>query len=799
MLIGANLLSLRMLVVLLAVAQAHGDWLVDDVTTVPTLSARDSCSMILSNGLISREFSTPGPDCQKYPNFATIDLLDSIRPDQMPRSALAALDVEAKVQLDGALYSVGGFNQTCALWQPTNPGPRPTPEQLFSTCTYLNRTQPSNADPMPNATAFQYVSHSSGPIQAPFNYTHARHSDSSVPWPPKGLHLAVKFAAPANSPAAIRSVTVTVHYEILQGIPAMTKWVEVSRPFNLLGDISIGGAVVETLRVNDNYAGTSYALADGWRGSTGQPLLYAEVDTAYGAACSWGTRMERTYNSNPYLVCAYSPGPSTQPRCHPDAHPAEVCPGSGVSCPQCGQPECACPAISVPLRVSLKDASSSYFHPRSAGDESDYSFSSFKVRLLLLDTTEQERRGLSLRRLTKLTQPWITENPLFTHLTDTSEAGIKQAVEDARAVGIEMIIQSFGTSFQMENGSATYLEHISKQTAYAKAYGVEMGGYDLIDLDRGGLGYDQELIGTDGKVGGSACFASKWVDHLVPLVEGKLLAGLVMVETDGPYGGGSCSATNHTHHRGLEDSVYWQTRLQSEFYQRMREQGVFVNAPDRYFSAGANKMMFYGDPTNFGRPRKMDLMLSRQMLYDNTFEWLPTQGWSLLPIENYGGGGLESAFAPLEANADDYDLAWAMYMGYGVSGVCWRGKRIFEGPKTKGIVSKWIQWYNTYRRTLVSEAVIHVRRPDGQSIDAVLHANPKGGSQGEHGVLFAFNPTDVDITGNISIPLYYTGLQDAVIVAQEGGNNATYHLQRDYNIILEMKIPANRYSWWVIW
>ena len=38
-----------------------------------------------------------------------------------------------------------------------------------------------------------------------------------------------------------------------------------------------------------------------------------------------------------------------------------------------------------------------------------------------------------------------------------------------------------------------------------------------------------------------------------------------------------------------------------------------TTAPDRYFGAGANKMMFYGDPTNFGRPRQMDLMLSRQV------------------------------------------------------------------------------------------------------------------------------------------------------------------------------------------
>ena len=50
--------------------------------------------------------------------------------------------------------------------------------------------------------------------------------------------------------------------------------------------------------------------------------------------------------------------------------------------------------------------------------------------------------------------------------------------------------------------------------------------------------------------------------------------GLAMLETDGPYGGGSCASTNHSHHHGLEDSVYRQTQLQSTFYHEMRRLNV---------------------------------------------------------------------------------------------------------------------------------------------------------------------------------------------------------------------------------
>jgi hypothetical protein len=211
---------------------------------------------------------------------------------------------------------------------------------------------------------------------------------------------------------------------------------------------------------------------------------------------------------------------------------------------------------------------------------------------LVLDTTEQERRGLALRRVTSLTQPWVTENPLFFHLSNTTAAGVRQSIDDAAEVGIEMIVQSFGTSWKMENDSFEYMLLLKKQLAYAKSKGIEIGGYDLVDLDRAGLGYDEELIGPDGKVGGSACFASSWVDFLDPLIEGKIAIGMSMVETDGPYGGGLCSAHNHSHHHSVLDSQYWQARLQSEFYKKMRSLGIFVNAPDVYFSQGANKMMF---------------------------------------------------------------------------------------------------------------------------------------------------------------------------------------------------------------
>ena len=98
-----------------------------------------------------------------------------------------------------------------------------------------------------------------------------------------------------------------------------------------------------------------------------------------------------------------------------------------------------------------------------------------------------------------------------------------------------MVVQSFGTSWKMEDNSTAYLAEMKQEIDYAHSQHIEIGGYDLIDLDRGGLGYDQEAISPSGAVGGSACFASKWLDFLDPLVEQKITAtGLDMIETDGP-------------------------------------------------------------------------------------------------------------------------------------------------------------------------------------------------------------------------------------------------------------------------
>jgi hypothetical protein len=154
---------------------------------------------------------------------------------------------------------------------------------------------------------------------------------------------------------------------------------------------------------------------------------------------------------------------------------------------------------------------------------------------------------------------------------------------------------------------------------YAKSKGIEVGGYDLICLDRGNGGYggnvgDQwDRVLDDGSLGADACFASGWVDKLNSYAYGFINeTGLSMLETDGPYGGGSCASTNHTYHKQLSDSVYMQTQTQARWYSGLRERNVYINQPDNFFFQGGQRTGMGYSEDQYSLPRWQDVMISEE-------------------------------------------------------------------------------------------------------------------------------------------------------------------------------------------
>lgn len=123
---------------------------------------------------------------------------------------------------------------------------------------------------------------------------------------------------------------------------------------------------------------------------------------------------------------------------------------------------------------------------------------------------------------------------------------------------------------------------------------------------------------------------------------------------------------------------------------------------------------------------------------------------------------------------------------------CWRGPALFDDAASKAAVTRWVSFYKTHRAILSSD-LIHLRRADHQSIDAILHVNPTLTTKG---LAVIFNPTNEAVTGNFSINLYYTGLSRAAKVTERGvGAATTMALARDFSVEVPLNIAARNVTW----
>ena len=172
------------------------DWLVTDIDIQTKLVKLDSKTIRLTNGIISRDFSIS-------PDFTTVNYYSH----EKQSSLLRAISPEALISLDGIYYNIGGLNVSI---------PR----------AYLNRTA-LNESMQIDQDAFHFVSYKTAKPEAPFPYIPKRGAPKDINWPPKGLRLDVTFKAPYWAPLYHKMITVTVHYEMYDSHPIMTKWISI--------------------------------------------------------------------------------------------------------------------------------------------------------------------------------------------------------------------------------------------------------------------------------------------------------------------------------------------------------------------------------------------------------------------------------------------------------------------------------------------------------------------------------------------------------------------------------------------
>ena len=673
----------------------QNDWLVQPFRQPALVEEQDS-QLILDNGLIRRTFATT-------PNFATVDYTNQITGDTL----LRAIKPEALLAINGNEYEVGGL--------------KGQPDYAYLDSDWI-------ADLTSDENAFQFREYRVGKPEIRYPWVHRRSATSSV-HPPGGVKLTVVFSPPPSA----NSLQVCVHYELYQGIPALSKWITIHNESQ--EPIQLDALNCEILAVNEQEKHRLHIESD---------YAFSGMETTHwGPDADYKTQVDYNYQMPLLMTSCYPLGPGVL------LQPGET-------------------------------------------------FKSFRTFEILHDSDERERKGLARRKMYRTVAPQITENPIFMHVRSAEPDAVRLAIDQCAAVGFEMVIMTFGSGFNIESEDPEYITTMKELTDYAHHKGIQLGGYTLMCASRN-AGEDFNCVDPDtgqpgSRFGQSACLASRWADGYFQRVLNFMDAtGMDIIETDGPYHGDICAATTHEYHNGLADSQLRQWEACIHFYHECRKRGIYINSPDQYYLNGSNKCGMGYRETNFSLPRERQILIARQNIYDATYEKTPSMGWMFVPLVEYHGGGAAATFEPLCEHLDDYESHLAQNFGSGVI-ACYRGPRLFDTEQTKTVVKKWVDFYKKYRPILDSD-LIHVRRPDGRSIDCVLHANAQ---INPCGLAMLYNPTRTVQRMTLKLPLYYTGLSEIAKVREKEGEPKRYKIDRDYNIEIPIEMEDRSVSYLVI-
>lgn len=383
---------------------------------------------------------------------------------------------------------------------------------------------------------------------------------------------------------------------------------------------------------------------------------------------------------------------------------------------------------------------------------------------LLFGTDYYEQRLIEVKEMYRHIAPWCTDNVLFFHLIANDSRSIRKAVDQCKEVGLEMIIQSFGSGVRMESGNNFYLNRIKKAYDYGHANGLRMGAYTLAYVKNYRPVKGDEALNHDGSHI-CRCLACDWAEQYMKNVLRFIdRTGADAVEIDGPYGMLMCSGGKTHHHDDFTDSQYKQwKRSVVDWYQELKARGIYINAPDWHFLNGINRCGVGYEEIAFSEKRQEQLITSRIYYYKGTFDKNPSQGWGFLPLNVYHGGGADAQFFPTEQNAFDFDWAMAQLTASGVWPTI-RGRKVYDSEKGKEIFKKWVSVFKKYRHIL-NGITIHFMPPRINTenprrttcIDAIMNQLPYGN---ERGFVMFFNQTEEERTEEITLPVYYTGLTD---------------------------------------
>jgi len=595
----------------------------------------------------------------------------------------------------------------------------------------------------PLANAFTLTAFETAPLKPALTVPVKRWQTTSQ-WPASGKEIIFHYQH-----ATLKGVEVRIHYQIFDGLPLMRKWLEVTNK----GSRKITLNHFESEIIAFHEPNNSPVGKDEWP----KPNFHIENDYAFGGF---------TYESSDQSIFWQTDKTYTSQADY------------GLTTP--------CIVKSMPAKGPQQEL------------QKNETFASFNTYLLALDGTDKERNGLSQRKMYRVLAPWATENPIFLHLTTTDPEKVKQAIDQCKTTGYEMVILSFGSGLNMEDTSPSNLKKFKELADYAHSKGIELGGYSLFSSRSIDAENDVININT-GKPGGTRfnnapCLGSKWgIAYLEKLNHFFEATGFDILEHDGPYPGDFCASTTHPGHKGYGDSQWNQWAQSITFYKGLAKKGVYMNLPDFYFLSGSNKVSVGYREVNWSLPREQQLVLGRQNNYDGTWTRTPSMNWTFVPLVEYQGGGASATIEPLSEHLDTYKAHMVQNYGAGIQ-ACYRGNRLYDTEETQKMVTGQIEHYKKYRDILNAD-IIHLKRPTGRDWDGLLHVDPR---LKQKGYALLFNPLDTAITTPIKLPLYYAGIKDSANISIEGRPAKTVQVDKNGVATIEVTIPANASTWMII-
>lgn len=735
------------------------DWLIDGSSFKADVKlSADGKRLELSNGLLRRILLL-------QPNAATI-ALDNLMTGQ---SELRAVRPEAQLVIDGKEYPVGGVSGQ--------------PVSNFLSEDFISGLGVCDS-------AFLLVDYTIGETQEKFAWKPNHQWISNLyPWPATGKRVTFHYEAPQKASALHKNLKVRVIYELYDGAPILSKWIEVENTGK--EPVILDSFKSEILALVETAPKVHYGEPHEVRMMAQEPGYYTK-DFRKQPVQTDAPRDYIDRFTQLFVVTDYAMGGDMEAMKDNPAvrwvfdHPEYEMTGIRYY----GQYKPARLEVSPLLGPGTTIAPGTTFESCSAYE-------------MLRDATDQERRGLAECRFWRMMAPWTQENPIFMHVRQSEDEAVKQAIDQCAAVGFEMVIMTFGSGFKIENDSIGYLNRMKKLSEYAAQKGIAIGGYSLL-ASRGAKDEDAAISQHTGKpartreegsrFGVSPCIASDWGDTYFNKLEHFFTyTGMNVFEHDGSYPGDPCASTCHSGHNGYEDSQWKQWKKINAYYRWCRSQGIYLNVPDWYFLSGSNKTPMGYVETNWSLPRAYQEIIERQNVYDGTWNKTPSMGYMFVPLTQYHGGGEAATIEPLNEHLDHYETRLRNLFGAGVQ-ACYRGPRLYDTNETKQLVSKWVSFYKQYRSILDSD-IIHLRHPDGRDWDGIMHVNPQ---LKEKAFISVYNPLDIAIEKQIEIPLYYTGLTDKALVKEQDSEGKIYTLTRNYSIRLKIYIPAKGYNWYVI-